>query len=402
MRNMSTEKLYLEDSYARTARSRILSCTPLANGNFAAVLDRTIFYPESGGQTADNGFLENHEVLDLIEDENGAIRHIISSALIKETVECRIDWDRRFDHMQQHSGQHLLSRSFIEVCAAPTVSFHMGKDHCTIDLDKESISDDNLEKVETLANSIIWQNRKITVRCVSPDDCNDQDIRKPPPGNVAIVRLVGIEDFDECPCCGTHINYTGELGLVKILKIERIRKSLRVHFKCGQRTLRDYAGKHKLVNLLINKFTTSADALGEKIDKLALENKSLKKTIKKINERLLPKDKNDLLAEAPVRNGMKCIFKIIPDRDSGYLRSLALSFRNDKKTVVVLASPDGRVVCNASKDIGVNLADYLVAGAESLGGSGGGSGVFASVALPESQNLSRLLEEVLKNVIENS
>ncbi len=398
MEQCPTNKQYLSDSYTVLFEAVLISCSRLANGRYEAILNESYFYPGSGGQPADAGAIGGARVLDVREREDGVVVHEIDAPVEAGTVACRVDWETRFDHMQQHTGQHVLSRAFIETCGAETLSFHMGDDSCTIDLDTTACSDENIEAAENLANSIILHDREIVVRNMTPSDAKREELRKAVPDGASVVRLVDIRDFDVCPCCGTHVGRTGELGVIKVLKSEKVKGTVRVHFKVGKRAVRDYRQKHAILTAISNRFTTAFEHVPDAVDKLVSENRELRKTIQKATRRLLAADKERLLANALDHNGTRYVAEVVAESDPGYLKALSSSFKNERRCIVLLGSDAGTVVCNASADMAIALANAVIEAAERLGGTGGGSGVFATVTLPAPAHVDHFLKEVRDHV----
>jgi alanyl-tRNA synthetase len=393
-----TDKLYLTDSYAVSFEAALISCVSRKNGNYDVVMDASAFYPESGGQLADTGTLGGARVISVRETDGGAVIHETDVPLKGRSAAGKIDWNIRFDHMQQHSGQHVLSRSFIEICGAETVSFHMGDDGCTIDLATGECSEEILAAAEHLANSIIQENRNIIVTDKTPEEVDTESIRKALPAGAAVVRLVEVEGFDVCPCCGTHVRRTGELGAIKILKSEKVKGQVRIHFKSGMRALRDYAWKHSVASQLSNRFTTSIESVVEKVDKLATENRDLRKSLQQMSKKIMAVDRERLCANAVESSGQRHVVELLRGADPDYLKALSSSFKSEKGYLVLLASDCGMVVSNASPDLSIDLAAILVESARQAGGNGGGSGAFASVKLPASVNIEQFLREVYSNV----
>ncbi len=394
----ATQKLYLEDSYTVSFQATLLSCQTLDDGRIAAILDQTCFYPESGGQLSDRGVIGDVDVIDVWEDDSEIVYHGLAKKLPPGPVTCRADWDRRFDHMQQHTGQHVLSRAFIEIAGLDTVSFHMGADGCTIDLESGQLLDEAINKAEALANAVIWQDRDVRVKTVSPSELSDTELRKKLPDGVATVRLVDVDGFDVCGCCGTHVRRTGELGTIKVLKYEKVRDAYRVSFKVGRRAFQDFCDKHDIVKTLANRFTTSAEGVTDKVDKLQAEAQRHRKDLKKLSKKLAGLEAGSLLETAEVHGDRKLIVRVFKDYDDGYLRALSAALKSTKGTINIIGSDDGTVVCNASKDVQIDFSDSVVKVAESLGGSGGGKGGFATVQLPKDVSVEDFVGQVADKI----
>ena len=242
-----TERLYYHDSFLREFDAQVLSCeredaNPSANAaaenpRWRVVLDRTAFYPTSGGQPHDTGKLGEANVLEVADAEDGeAIVHYTSAPVKPGHVRGEIDWARQIDHMQQHTGQHLLSAAFIELFHFPTVSFHLGRDVSTIDLQAPSIVPRHLEEAEHLTNEIIFEDREVVIRFGTAAELAEEGIRKKV-DREGVLRVIEVDRFDRQPCGGTHLARTGQAGMLLLRKMERRRDSWRVEFVCGYRAL---------------------------------------------------------------------------------------------------------------------------------------------------------------------
>src|SRR6185503_15511921 len=230
----ATERLYWQDAYLLEFDGRVTGRRE-HQGRPAVLLDRTAFYAESGGQPWDTGLLNDVRVSAVIEDGD-AILHVLEAPLQADTVHGRVDAERRRDHRQQHHGQHLLSQALVELKQAPTISFHLGNDACSIDLDRE-IDAADLKRAETRTNEIIWDARPVTVHTVTRAEAEARGFELDEHVGEA-VRLIDVKDFDVRPCGGTHPRSTAEVGLVLTLGLERYKGGSRVHFVCGHRALR--------------------------------------------------------------------------------------------------------------------------------------------------------------------
>lgn len=403
-----TEKLYLDDPYTSAFRAQIISCEPaVETGRIAAVLDRSYFFPESGGQLADRGSINGMPVVNVAENADGVVFHDIQgspddvSRLKGADADCRVDWETRFDHMQQHTGQHVLSRAFIEVAGLQTVSFHMGEEACTIDLEGGRFSEEAVADAENLANSVVQDNRPVIFRTVSAADLEKYDLRKTVPGDLTEVRVVEVADFDVSACCGTHVRGTGELGMVKVLKGENVKGTRRVYFKVGRRAVQDYRSKHEITQQLANRLTTSVEGITAKIDKLAAERQRSRKDLKRLTERLASFEKEVMIKSAIDCNGVKLIVRHLPDGDDGYLRALSAELKSERSTVTIIGSGSGLVVCSASDDVALDFSRSAVAMANAVGGSGGGKGAFVQLKLPDGVDVGDFLKKVGDNVKTN-
>jgi alanyl-tRNA synthetase len=402
-----TEKLYLNDPYSVSFRARVIDWKSDDDGRGVITLDRSCFYPESGGQTADIGVIGSVPVVDVQEGDGETVLHFVDTTVVEappaagDEVECRVDWPRRFDHMQQHTGQHVLSRAFIQVAGLHTVSFHLGEDSCTIDLEGAGFKDDVAVRAENLANAIVVENRPVAIKTLPAaelEQLSDLELRRSLPEGVTEARLVEVKDFDVIPCCGTHVGSTGELGLIKVLKSEKAKGFRRVHFKVGERALRDYRSKHDIVQALGSRLTTSADDIAAKVEKLAAENQRTRKDLKRLSQALAGYESKTLLEEAAVHSGTRIIVRYFPDRDDEFLRMISTTLKGEPNTAVVIGSVTGAVVCSASDGVAVDFAALAVEPARAAGGSGGGKGAFAQLKLPAGTNISNFVEEIADNV----
>ena len=243
-----TERLYYHDSFLYDFDARVVEAFE-SNGKPAIVLDRTAFYPTSGGQVHDVGMLivdgKQIAVTEVADEEDGRVLHFASEPLaIGAQVHGAVDSARRRDHVQQHSGQHVLSAAFIRLFNMPTVSFHMGEESCTIDLETTGLSAAQAQKAEYLANEVIAEDRAVGIRFVPLEEARQLGLRKLPPKQTGNLRLIDITDFDLTACGGTHVRATGQIGSILLRKIEKVKQGVRVEFICGLRAVntarRDY------------------------------------------------------------------------------------------------------------------------------------------------------------------
>ena len=245
-----TERLYYHDSFLYEFEGEVTEVVPAAeiNARHGVYLDRTAFYPTSGGQVHDTGWITaagkseafRMRVAEVAETEDGRVVHYIEADKAPERgmrIRGLIDPARRRDHMQQHSGQHVLSAAFIKLFNMPTVSFHMGEESSSIDLDIAKLEPAQVEEVETLANRIVQENRPVEIRYATQDAAQDLGLRKPPRADKDELRLVDIREFDLSACGGTHVTHTGQIGCILLRKTERVRQGWRVEFVCGQRAI---------------------------------------------------------------------------------------------------------------------------------------------------------------------
>ncbi|HDR67516.1 MAG TPA: alanyl-tRNA editing protein, partial [Bacteroidaceae bacterium] len=278
-----TKKLYYDDPY-KTQFEAVIVEKKRHGGKPAVILDQTLFYPESGGQPCDKGFINGIPVKNVVED-GAEIVHVIEKDIDAKRISGTIDWETRFDHMQQHSGQHILSQVFHKLINGKTMSFHLGEKTSTVEINIRMISEEEIESVEKQANDIIFENREIRCSFISDTHIDEVPLRKPPV-KTGELRIVEVQDFDYTACGGTHPRRTGEIGLIKILKWDRIRDNLRFEFVCGKRALNDYRIRTNILRDVTNRFSSGEADLMNVVEKLFQDYKIQKKRNRQLQEKL--------------------------------------------------------------------------------------------------------------------
>ena len=387
-----TQKLYLDHSYDTVFEANVESTRPAQPGVSAIVLDRTLFYPESGGQLSDRGTLGGVDVIDV--QENGDVVEHLVKGEVSTVAPLRgaVDWPLRFDHMQQHTGQHILSRAFIKTDKLDTVGFHMGDETCTIDLDGPSPDAAAIARAEDLSNQIINENRPIDIKTMPIEQVDMSELRRKVPEGVTMARIVTVRDFDVIPCCGTHVKSTGELGMIKVLKTEKVRNFHRIHFKVGVRAFADYRDKHAVLQELSQRLTTAPLDVNAKVERLVEDSRAADKRLKNLVQRLAATEAQRLLSESA---GARVI--VHREADAALARALATEMQKAPGTIALISADDGSVVCVSSHELGVDLAAPASALAKELGGSGGGKGGFAQIKLSP-EKVSTFLERMTREV----
>ena len=288
-----TKKLYYEDPYLTTFTASIIKKEPEY-----VIISETAFYPTGGGQPCDTGSLNGISVIN-VEIIDGELRHFLAEPLDSQSIEVKgsINWRRRFDHMQQHAGQHILSAAFAELFQMQTVSFHLGKETATIDLDTTEVTEEQLKKVEELANQIILENRAIETKWVTEDELTQYKLRKATSIKEDI-RLVIIPDFDYNACGGTHPSSTGQVGSIKILQTEKQKRHIRVEFVCGKRVLTQLDRKQNVLLNLISRLSSPEEKLVDTANNLLHTNKNLEKLLNEHKQELLKFEAKELLKQS--------------------------------------------------------------------------------------------------------
>jgi alanyl-tRNA synthetase len=388
-----TRRVYLDDPYCRNATVEVRTVHASAAGP-AAVLDATIFYPEGGGQPADRGTIGPARVLDVQVGPDGEVNHLLDQPLAPGPHLALLDWARRFDHMQQHSGQHLLSRCFEILAGADTVSFHLGPSEVTIDLDRE-VDATQIAAAEELANRLVFEDRPLHATSMPPAAAAALGARSPEhvSGNV---RVVTIAEFDHNACGGTHVRRTGEIGPVKVRRIERVRSGLRVFFHCGWRSLADYAFKHEAWRELAQRFTTGERDVPALVARLAAERPGLERRIRDLEVELARRRAGELVAaaEQSAAGGGYRLVRHMSESGLEAVRALAGAVAAQGRAVALIGCMAGgrpRLVAAAAADLEIDLGPIVREAAAVIGGRGGGKPLFAEAGGEDAARLGEAL-----------
>jgi alanyl-tRNA synthetase len=367
-----TERLYFQNPYETNFKATVVQHVQVSDQP-AVVLDRTHFYPTSGGQPNDLGTINQVAVLDVLTQSDGSILHLLADEIEDDQVYAEIDWPRRFDHMQQHTGQHILSASFEKVANAETIGFHLGTESSTIDLNVDCLNPDLLNHVESLANKVIFADHQIHTTFVSHAQANNLPLRKDPE-TFDNVRIVEIEQFDLAACGGTHVSRTGELGLVKIVKVDHRGRGLRVEFLCGRRALEDYGFKSALVTKLSNSLSVGKTDLESAVDRLHQETKTLRSALRKATEKLLEYEIQELYQKAESNGDVRIVQRVFVDRDRREINWLSKNLTSESGVVVLLgvAGEKSHLLFARSTDIDHDMRPLLQTALQALGSTSGG------------------------------
>jgi alanyl-tRNA synthetase len=400
-------RLYYADSYTSEFSARVVEMERDREG-CRVVLDRTYFYPTSGGQPNDRGTLAGIAVYDVqVRKEDGAIVHFLVEAPDKEALVGRIDQGRRFDHMQQHSGQHILSQAFIQVAGAQTVGFHLSDETVTIDLDKERLTEDEIKAAEMMANEIVWQNRPVLVRWTTRVEAEALNLRKIPPNGNDKLRLIDILDFDLTACGGTHVARTGEVGQIKVVKQELRNKKARIHFMCGRRALLHYRAVNQVIQQLTAQLTTGQGDLRASVARLQEGEKEAQRAVRRLQNKLDQTEAQQMLRGAISAGDRRIIAKVFEDEPATKIRALASSLTKEPGVIVLLGSTGDRthLVFGRSADAPGDMKAVLQQAFQALGaGSGGGSETLAQGAGPsaDAEMVREAIEQAARKVVEDS
>ncbi len=370
---MTTERLYYNDSYTLNFDATVVEQTTYKQRP-ALILDRTYFYPEGGGQPPDTGQINGVPVIDVqTREADRAVLHILEQNLQDPRVEGQIDAARRLDHMQHHSGQHVLSQALTQAANADTLSVHMSASTMTIDVDRANISPDEWLAVEELANRIVLENRSVRAWFPDPQELAALSLRKLP--DVAgKVRIVDVGGFDITACGGTHVARTGEIGLIKVVKTERRADTTRLEFKCGARSLRDYRDKNDVVNRLVSDMTVGYWELPDAMQRLRDENKALQSELKAAREQLIEAEALALLPTASSYGAWRIITRAFEGRDVNQVRLLAQKLTAQPGTVALLgiAGDKAQLLFGRAEDVNLDMSKLLKVGLAALKSDRGG------------------------------
>jgi alanyl-tRNA synthetase len=406
-----TDRLYYHDSFLYEFEGEITEVVPAAevNARHGVYLDRTAFYPTSGGQVHDTGWISPLEqspdkdklrVAEVVEEEDGRVVHYIEADKAPERgtrIRGVIDPARRRDHMQQHSGQHVLSAAFIRLFTMPTVSFHMGEEACSIDLDTPAIQPAQVDEVELLANQIIQENRPVEIRFVTQQTAQDLGLRKPPRSDKDELRLIDIQNFDLSACGGTHVANTGQIGSILLRKLEKVRQGSRVEFVCGQRAVKTARHDYLALTEAAGLFSGHIWDVPQQVKKSLEEIKTAGKAREHLLAELADLEASRLLAETSPQNQRKVVVRSYADRDLAYIRLLAQKLTRTELNVVALLATSAdpvSIVFAQSKGMPFDMSALLKEAVAKLGGRGGGSKDMAQGGVSSAVNLDTMITEL--------
>jgi len=399
-----TQRLYYHDSFLYDFDAQVVELLQ-RNGKHAVVLDRTAFYPTSGGQVHDTGkFLLSDKkevaVVEVADEDDGRIFHLaVEPVSVGSRVRGSIDGVRRRDHMQQHSGQHVLSAAFVRLFQMPTVSFHMGAESCTIDLETAGLSASQIEQAERLANEVGLEDRPVAIRFVELEEARQLGLRKLPPKQTGDLRLIDIADFDLTACGGTHVRSTGQIGSILVRKTEKVKQGMRVEFVCGLRTVatarKDYTSLTEAAGLL----STHIHDLPQQIAKATEEARAAGKAQHKLLEDLASLHAERLLAQSS--HSPRVITAVFVDRESLFVKLLAQKLTAGQAGVVaLLACGAGQPALVFAQSAGQesNMGQLMKETMTQLGGRGGGTAELAQGGIPASGWDPGRIENLLREI----
>jgi len=366
-----TERLYYTDPYLREFDADLVD-TVSYEGQTALVLDRTAFYPDSGGQPSDAGAFGDVRVIDVVDVDDGRLLHVVDRVPSVTRLHGTIDWTRRFDHMQQHTGQHVLSAAFARLLNARTESFHMGVEYSTIDLARE-VSAREVAQAEDEANRVVWEDRPVAIRFASAEEAAAMGLRKESKRE-GTLRLIEVEGFDLSACGGTHVARTGAIGIIAVSASERFRGGSRITFLCGGRALTGFRALRDTVAGSVRALSVLPAELPAAIERQQAEGKELRRQIKDFQSKLAAQEADALSAAAAESNGTRTVLAAMPGWDAAGLKAIASRIIERPGHVVVLIGdfPAAPIVVARSADVRHDAGAILRALVGRHGGKGGG------------------------------
>jgi len=392
-----TEKLYHQNSYVKSFDAKIINKEK--KGKLWEVeLDRTYFYPTSGGQLYDTGLIDNKPVTE-VKISGDRIIHILAENPENDYVKCEIDFNRRYDFMQQHTGQHLLTTILDKLYGFKTISSQLGEEHSTIDLDTSEITENIFRKTESKVFEYIRKNLTVKTYFVEKEELDKIPVRKVIDIE-DVIRMVEIDGIDYSLCGGTHLKNTSEVNLIKIINSEKVRGNVRLYFLCGKRALEDYQNRWKILNDVKNLFSVSEEQLIKKLDIIISENKTLKKKIIKLNSKLTDYELSNIERER--EEGALVKVKVFEGEDRLTAQKYAEKLTELKSAVGLIASEnEGKVhlFFVRSKDVEINMNDIMRDFVKKVGGGGGGKPDFAQGGTDGIKNLDKLLINLREEII---
>src|SRR5882762_5859869 len=395
-----TERLYYADSHLTIFDATVIDVTDRVSGWSGVTLNRSAFYPTGGGQPSDVGFLNSARVVECIDQEQDGILHIVEGTAprIGDRVTGQVDWSVRLDHLQQHTGQHILSQAFVSLYGAETDGFRMMKEASEIDIELENPSDSRIQAAVELANEIIWGDRELRVHTVTPDEAARMPLRKES-NRSGTLRIIEIDNFDLTPCGGTHAQRSGEVGIITVRSWERAKGLVRVVFLAGGRVLADYNRANSTARTVASMFSAARDEAPHLVEKAIEEIKHLTRRNSALETIAARVEAEDLISSALTVENVRIVSQIFDTKDAEALKRLAHAMSTRDRTVALLGSTDtetARLVFARSADAPGDMNLLLKAACVTLEGRGGGKPDLAQGGGPKVEKV----QEALKNAVE--
>ena len=393
-----TERLFDSSPYSREFDANVVDLRALPEGQ-GVVLDKTLFYPVGGGQPSDRGTLNGNPVAFVWEDGQ-AIVHAMQGKFQKgDTVHGILDWVRRFDHMQQHSGQHLLSQAFVRSIGADTMSFHLGSEDATIDISTGELTNQDVQNVEIEANRTVIENRKILIQEKNADEPDTIPLRKRP-DLTGMVRIIEIQNYDWSLCCGTHVGRTGEIGPIKILRFEKYKGGTRVHFACGFRAMEDYRAKTCLIQSVSQILTAGEREIPEILGKWKEERKVTEKRIQYLLDQAMEAESRELYRSAVPVGAIKWVSAVFRDRNPQEIQTLVRMLVRHESLITVVAVIQERATLYfaRSADLNYDVRPLMEAASKVMNAKGGGNASWAQCNTGQTEKTEAGIQKAMEAV----
>jgi alanyl-tRNA synthetase len=402
---MTTKRLYYTDSYTTRFDATLLEVIE-HEGRPALLLDQSYFYPTSGGQSNDLGTINDWPVVDVVSGEGGVIYHLLAALPDPQpapvSIQGEIHWSRRYDHMQQHSGQHLLSQLFYRLYKMETVSVHFGEQESTLDLDAATVTPAELARAEEAANDLVYQALPISAYFVSDAELARVPLRRPPKVSGEI-RIVEIHEYDYSACGGTHVHTTAEIGPLKLVRQERRRGQTRITFLCGKRAIADYVRKHDLLTQAAAVYSTDIAQVPELMMRAQEQVKTLQRQVDELSTQLLTYEVEGIAATATAIGDRQVVIQSWADRPVDAVKTLANLLQERTNNIALLATTVGgkaTVIFARSADVDVHMGNLLRDALKAFGGGGGGRPEFAQGGGVAVEQVAELLEFAKTRLLE--
>ena len=397
---METVKLFYEDQYIKSFEASIVDIKE-KEGKYYITLDKTAFFPGGGGQSSDLGTIDGLNVIDIIEEKNEIIHILNEKPKTIENVHCEIDWNRRFDGMQQHLGQHVLSGCFFNLFNANTVGIHLGKDISTVDI-VGTISEEQIIEVERKANEIILENHKVEFVMTTRKEAKSLGLRRELATKDQGIRVVKIQDLDINACCGVHPNSTLELQLIRIKGIENHKGNTRIEFLAGNRAVLNYLDSDRILGKVCNTLSAGYEEVEKSISNLLHNYREVREENSKIRIKLAEFEVNELVQSGEVVDEVSIIKKIYSEENMKFLTKLANTIVEEDNRVILFAIKDkdkANLLFSCSKNLkSLNMGTLLKDAISLIDGNGGGSNILAQGAGKNISNLENAMDYALRRL----
>ncbi|MDD3223948.1 MAG: alanyl-tRNA editing protein [Clostridium sp.] len=387
-----SEKLFYKDPYICSAECEVEDVIE-KNDKYEVVLKSTPFYPEGGGQLCDTGYIDGIKVEYVYEKED-TIYHVMKNKPLNKLVKCEVDYEKRIDHTQQHSGEHLMSAAFFKLYNVSNDGFHMGDDYVTIDILMDNMNEDMMKKAEMEVNSYIFRNEPVKTYFRTKEEALKLPLRKPikAEGKIRIVQMG--ENIDFVACCGTQVKRTGEVGIVKIIKWERYKGMTRVYIKCGFRALKDYEEKHDNMKALGLKFSIDDSEVLERVEKEIVEKTELKKQVSSLYSKIAEWEAEKLLKNA----SSKFIIEQYKEEKFDFLNNIYENLKDSDYILILSSLSDNRMMLAAKDSLGVNCGKIFKEKIKEFDGRGGGSPKRAQASFKDETSMNNFIEYIKSNL----